>query len=212
MVTIAKLWTKTGGLSDPSKMPGFAWSIPSKKCKRGSALRKIPGTVCYMCFACKGRYVFDNVQNALAKRLANYLADPLAWQNAMVQLLWRKALNRSEYFRWFDSGDVQSVEMLIRIGQIAKKIPVMKFWLPTRELGMVREAMRRGWKKPDNLCIRISEDMVGKVKGDCGFPTSSVDANEGWLCPASRGEVTCAQANCYRCWDETVENVDYKGH
>ena len=41
----------TGSLSKPSKMPGWAYGLPAKECKTGSKLVKIPGSVCYDCYA-----------------------------------------------------------------------------------------------------------------------------------------------------------------
>ena len=38
-----------GGLSKPSKMPGWAYGLPAAECKTGSKLAKLPGTVCYGC-------------------------------------------------------------------------------------------------------------------------------------------------------------------
>ena len=46
-----------GGLSKPSKMPGWAYGLPAKECKTGSKLVKVPGSVCYNCYALKGCYV-----------------------------------------------------------------------------------------------------------------------------------------------------------
>ncbi len=57
----------TGGLSKPSKMPGPAYNLPAIRCKTGSKLRKIKGSVCYGCYALKGRYCFPNVQKALER-------------------------------------------------------------------------------------------------------------------------------------------------
>ena len=33
-----------GGLSKPSKMPGWAYGIPAKECKTGSKLRQVKGS------------------------------------------------------------------------------------------------------------------------------------------------------------------------
>jgi hypothetical protein len=51
----------TGGLSRPSKMPGYAYNLPAIHCKTGSKLAAIPGTTCHGCYALKGRYRFPNV-------------------------------------------------------------------------------------------------------------------------------------------------------
>ena len=45
---------KIGTLSNPSKMPSYAWGISAKKCLTGSKLAKIPGTICNKCYALKG--------------------------------------------------------------------------------------------------------------------------------------------------------------
>ena len=54
----------TGGLSKPSKMPGYAYNLPATECKIGSKLVKVPGSVCHGCYALKGRYRFPNVKDA----------------------------------------------------------------------------------------------------------------------------------------------------
>ena len=64
-------WDLVGGLSKPSKMPGWAYGIPAKECKTGSKLRLVKGSTCYNCYALKGCYVFKVVQNAQYKRLAS---------------------------------------------------------------------------------------------------------------------------------------------
>ena len=61
----------TGGLSKPSKMPGPAHNLPAVACKTGAKLVKIPGSVCAGCYALKGRYRFNNVQDALTAKAAS---------------------------------------------------------------------------------------------------------------------------------------------
>jgi hypothetical protein len=58
-----------GGLSKPSKMPGWAYGIPAKECKTGKKLQNIEGSTCYGCYALKGCYVFKVVQDAQYRRL-----------------------------------------------------------------------------------------------------------------------------------------------
>ena len=57
-----------GGLSRPSKMPSFAWSISARRCQTGSKLVNVKGSVCEGCYALKNRYLFNNIQSALEKR------------------------------------------------------------------------------------------------------------------------------------------------
>ena len=56
-------WNIVGGLSTPSKMPGYAYGLPAKDCIVGSTLAKIPGSVCHGCYALMGNYRFPNVKN-----------------------------------------------------------------------------------------------------------------------------------------------------
>ena len=95
----------TGGLSKPSKMPGPAHNLPAQACITGAKLVKVPGSVCAGCYALKGRYRFKNVQDALQRRL-QALQDP-RWVDAMVTLI-----KDQDWFRWHDSGDIQSPEHL----------------------------------------------------------------------------------------------------
>jgi hypothetical protein len=66
-----------GGLSKPSKMPGWAYGIPAKECKTGKKLQNIEGSTCYNCYALKGCYVFKVVQEAQYRRLASAFKSPL---------------------------------------------------------------------------------------------------------------------------------------
>ena len=56
----------TGGLSKPSKMPSFGYSISARACNVGAKLRKVAGSVCSKCYALKGFYVFSAPRKALA--------------------------------------------------------------------------------------------------------------------------------------------------
>jgi len=75
-----------GGLSKPRPMPWFAWSISAEKCKVGSRLRKVPGSVCSVCYACKGYYSYPVAQAAMQRRF-EMLADLLAWADGMAHCL-----------------------------------------------------------------------------------------------------------------------------
>lgn len=102
----------TGGLSAPSKMPWYGWSISAYRCITGGKLRAIENSVCSDCYACKGRYRFDNVQAAQERRLGQFDTDPVEWAVSMVMLLDGKSRGEQQHFRWFDSGDLQSKTML----------------------------------------------------------------------------------------------------
>ena len=40
-----------GGLSSPSKMPWYGWSISAYRCKTGGKLREVENSTCSHCYA-----------------------------------------------------------------------------------------------------------------------------------------------------------------
>ena len=113
----------TGGLSSPSKMPGYAYNLPAWKCVTGVKLQAVEGSVCSGCYAMKGRYRFQNVKDAMQRRL-DRLHHP-RWVDAMVTLI-----DQQPVFRWHDSGDLQSVQHLKNIFEVCNRTPGTMHWLP----------------------------------------------------------------------------------
>ena len=200
----------SGGLSKPSKMPGYAFNLPAIRCKTGKKLVKVKGSVCHGCYALKGRYLFPATKAAMERRYQAML-DPY-WAEAMIYLI-KVRTKKIKYFRWHDSGDLQSVNHLEKICRIAKQTPDVKHWLPTREYKFVTEFIKQYGRKaiPDNLCIRISAHMVGqKPHKIFGLVASTVDSEIGYKCPAPTQGNNCG--DCRACWDKSVINVDYHKH
>lgn len=209
---IKELHDLTGGLSEPSKMPGFAYGTPAIHCKLGSLLRSKKGSVCHICYAFKGMYSFPVVKNAQQKRfLAMERPD---WARLMVELIekkYRKKEGDDRVFRWHDSGDIQSVGHVAEIVWIAKKLPTIQFWLPTRERAILKAYLENAGVFPNNLVVRLSATMVGKVaKPMKGVQRSSVGSGEGFACPARTQGNECG--SCRKCWDKTTELIDYPAH
>jgi len=193
-------WTLVGGLSKPSKMPGWSIGIPAKECKTGSKLRLIPDSVCNKCYALKGCYVFKVVQEAQYKRL-RAIQHP-DWVLAMATLINSK---KPDVFRWHDSGDVQDVQHLEKIFEVCKATPAKRHWMPTRE-AWIKDHMH---KAPANLVVRFSSPMVdqGPVKSWANTSTVSTKSRS---CPAPDNNNECG--SCRACWDPLVKNVEYGKH
>lgn len=220
-------WEIVGGLSKPSKMPGYAYGLPARECKTGAKLVSQPGSTCSGCYALKGHYAFSNVQDAQYRRL-DAMDDP-RWLDAMVTLL-RGKYGSAGYFRWHDSGDLQSVGHLRRIVRIAQLVPHVRFWLPTREYDTVTAYMEQyGDEFPANLCVRLSahytDQPVGLAKhvGLSVLPTSTV--HHGWGQPVvppsgkQNESIECKSyvrggvcGPCRACWSTEVKNVSYPKH
>lgn len=197
-----------GGLSTPSKMPGFAYGTPAKRCIVGSILRERAGSVCSKCYARKGMYSFPVVAKAQAKRLEILSSNLSDWTDNMVALLERKYAKREKVFRWHDSGDLQSLAHLEAIVTIATRLPDIRFWLPTKEYGLIRSY--KG-KVPTNLVIRVSAPMIGSsVPAIAGTVSSTVDSGKGFACEAYTRGGKCG--DCRACWNPKVASVDYPRH
>ena len=213
--TIKQLEAEVGSLSSPSKMPAFGYSLPATRCKVGKKLHKVPDSVCNSCYALKGRYMFSNVQNALEKRYNALMNNPM-WEFYMVELIRRK--NKGKYFRWHDSGDIQSVAHLRKIAFIAEQLPDKRFWIPTRETGIISEYLDTYGSFPKNLCVRVSNHMVDGHKFNDRFPnTSSVistpkDAGSKNICQATIKGNDPKCGDCRKCWNTRVKNINYLVH
>jgi len=194
-----------GTLSKPGKMPCHAISIPATECITGSKLVKVPDSVCHGCYALKGNYRFRNVQDAMQRRLDGI--DHQAWVDAMVWLI----LDANEgYFRWHDSGDVQGLDHLRKIIEVAKRTPNVKHWIPTREYRIVQTYRKLYGEFPANIVVRLSAHMVDKDPPSAmGLPTSTV-VRTGYTCPAPDQGNKCQ--DCRACWDPEVPNVSYSLH
>ena len=189
-----------GGLSKPSKMPGWAYGLPAKECKTGSKLVKVEGSTCHGCYALKGCYVFKVVQEAQYRRLASVKHE--LWTAAMALLINSK---KSKYFRWHDSGDVQDEDHLLKIFAVCRLTPSVKHWMPTREAWVKRFLPL----KPHNLIVRFSAPMVDQ-EAPSSWPHTSTVVTSGRTCPAPTQDNECK--DCRACWDPSVKNVAYGQH
>lgn len=197
-----------GSLSEPSKMPGHAWGISPRLCSVGQKLAKVPGSTCSRCYAERGRYLWPSVQQAHARRAAGLSS--VAWRDAMLLKIRRTG---DTHFRWLDAGDLQSLQMLIDIVWIAERLPAVRFWLPTRELGIVREYLRHFGPFPANLVVRVSAAMIDGAPPSGFTHTSTVVTarpRRGHVCPSPQQGGRCG--DCRACWNPRVKNVAYWEH
>ena len=198
----------TGGLSSPSKMPGYAYNLPAWRCVTGVKLQAVEGSVCSGCYAMKGRYRFPNVKDALNRRL-NSLTHP-QWVEAMTILVshYSRAV---PFFRWHDSGDLQGVDHLKKIFEVCKATPAVSHWMPTREAKLLR--FMQPEVVPKNLIIRMSSHMIDQKPVSFWPWTSTVStglAQPGHRCPAQHQGNQCG--SCRSCWDKEISNVAYPLH
>lgn len=214
----AEARTIVGGLSNPSKMPGKAFGFSAKHCVTGSKLRLVKDSVCADCYACKGRYVLPDTVEAHEDRFSKLqlaLSDKAyrdQWVEAMARMI---GAIKEPYFRWHDSGDLQSVAHLEMIADVCRLTPLVKHWLPTREYGFVRDFLANS-VVPGNLVIRLSEHKLNRTLRTVpkGVAASAVydDPSKapGYACPAGTQGNVCR--DCRACWTLSVPLVVYHTH
>lgn len=202
-----------GGLTQTTKMPCKSYSLPTIACKTGFRMRAIAGSICADCYAEKGNYrkYANGIEPAQHARLES-INDEL-WVDAMVV-----SIGADAYFRWHDSGDIQDIEHLEKIAEVAKRTPNCMHWLPTREYGIV-SAFTAQYDIPPNLIIRLSAMFTDKpvvvpasLKGIAGIAVSNVHSKTaiGTACnaPAQNGECR----TCRACWNRDVAAISYSIH
>ena len=201
-----------GGLSSVTAMPCPSFSISAFDCQTGSELAKIPGSVCSKCYARRGYYHWPTVKAAHARRLEKIneaIADhrfAKVWIDAFA-----RALAGVRWFRWHDSGDLQSVEHFNLIAAVCTSTRATNHWLPTKEARYVSRWMEFFGPLPDNLTVRVSAPMIDESIS-IKLPTATVHRSK----PPTEGSVVCPVPTerkscgpCRACWNPGVKNVSY---
>ena len=211
-------------LSSPSKMAEYGFSMPATRCKAGSKMAKVKGTVCYDCYALKGRYTFPVVINAMQRRLQ--AIETPTWVSNMVELIGKKAEKVTpdkRFFRWHDSGDIQNSKHLLDMLEIAHYLPDVKFWLPTKEYGLIRQLLKSDNVIPGNMCVRVSAPDVNgfldsKVYGPVSAVTDDLEVfnrvSVSFPCHATAPTPDNLHkcGTCRACWNNDIKSVTYFKH
>jgi hypothetical protein len=155
------------------------------------------------------------IDRALIQTICSYLvkATMRACTPPNAAILLPEGLTLQYFMRFHDSGDLQSVEHLTKICAVAALTPKVKHWLPTRELGIVKQYEAQGGTVPDNLLIRVSATMVDGSPTRAWLHTSTVHTvvTKGLrACPAPTQGNKCL--DCRACWSKKVANVSYHLH
>jgi hypothetical protein len=117
------------------------------------------------------------------------------------------SMKRAKYFRWFDSGDAYSVDLIRKIHEVVKLTPHVQHWLPTRSYKVAKlwkalEAIdaEPNWRlsgySNDSVILRSAEDFIPEK----GYS----------LCRAYTRGGKCG--DCRACWSKAVQTVAYPKH
>jgi hypothetical protein len=198
-------------LSKTSKLDGIlSWSLqaldtcPASKKKDGTLV-----DACKGCYATTGFYQFAPAKNARAFNREDFKRD--AWVSEMVI-----SLDSSRYFRWFDSGDLFSIDLANKILEVMIKTPWCKHWMPTRMYKFKKfNSVIAKMQALDNVVVRFSSDSV-EGAAIPGFTTSTIFSSEDQLptnatiCRAYEHDGKCN--GCRACYSKDVPLIAYKSH
>ena len=197
-------------LSKTAKLGTYSWSL--------QAIETCPGSVgpdgqlvpaCSGCYATQGCYNFpdtkkvrfDNKQDA---KRAGWVAD-------MV-----KALSKQKHFRWFDSGDMYSLELAEKILAVMVATPNTKHWLPTRMAKFPKfQDIIAKMQALDNVMVRFSSDAVdgsftAGVHGSTILPNADAAPAGVTVCRAYEQGGKCL--DCRACYSKDVAVIGYPAH
>jgi hypothetical protein len=198
-------------LSKTSKLDNIlSWSL--------QAIETCPGSVgadgalvaaCSGCYATTGCYNFKGTKAVRADNKA-------AWQDAEWVGTMTNALAKQRFFRWFDSGDMYSLQLAEKMLEVMVATPNTKHWLPTRMHKFPKfQAIIAKMAALDNVMVRPSSDAVdgSYTKGVHG----STIIPEGMAVPAGvkacTAPTTGGKCNgCRACYDKSVPVVGYIAH
>ena len=197
-------------LSITSKLGVKSWSL--------QAIKTCPGSVgkdgklvdaCSTCYATQGTYHYPNV---IATRAYNQVA----WEFDNFVPDFILALDNERYFRWFDSGDMYSIELAEKMLAIMIATPWVKHWLPTRMAKFPKfKAIIAKMQALDNVMVRFSSDSIdGEITEAHGstIVQSKQDALDAGYFPCNAPENNGKCGPCRACYDKTIPVIAYLGH
>jgi hypothetical protein len=182
-------------LSKTSKLGCYSWSLEAFETCHGA--KNPDGSVVDACKVCYARAGFYKMPDAIALRHRNRLDwKSLDWVDRMV-----KALKRQTHFRWFDSGDIVSVDLGQKILEVCSRTPHVKHWIPTRTYKFPKyyEVLEALQALPNVVGFRTTSTIVPKS-----------GAGLGHECPAYKQGGKCL--DCRACWSKDVSLISYPYH
>jgi len=197
-------------LSKTSKLDGIlSWSLQAvETCpgSKGADGNLVPA--CSGCYATTGAYNWHTTKAPRAFNKEDWKND--SWVSDMVT-----ALRKQKYFRWFDSGDVYSLELAEKMYQVMVQTPNVKHWLPTRMAKFLKfkDILAKMQSLP-NVMVRFSSDSVtGEFTPGVHGSTilsSHIVPKGVTVCQAYQNDGKCN--GCRACYSKDVEVIGYPAH
>ncbi len=199
-ITITTQNRKLGAMIPNINLPAIETCRENAPCRKG-------------CYACKGTFLYSNVQQALQKNLSIYKESPESYFNQIQGYL---MMCPFKYFRYHSSGDIVDIQYLDLMCKTAKKCKDTTFLCYTKKYELVNEYLTKN-KKPKNLLIIFSCWGVFKPKENpFNLPLTFVKFNKPVLdkyIPENAFECCGNCSVCHKCWElKKGESVYFHKH
>lgn len=154
---------------------------------------------CYKngCYACKGRYLFSNVQNRLKANLEAYLGNHIDYTTEEIL----EQLPSFGRVRWHSAGEIVDLGYLFMMIDIAKACPDLKFLAYTKRYELVNMVVSYGHKIPENLTIVFSEWEGLQMENPYSFPVATVDCFKSDYISTRTFNCSGNCSTCSLCWN-----------
>jgi hypothetical protein len=208
-------------LSNPSKLNSQAFPLPvndtvclgRKDQTTGKLLEK-----CSKCYADnRGFYAMPDTIRVREDNLKIIQDNIEVFIFFMIAKLNRK---KNKDFRWFDSGDILSIEFLKALIEVCKQTPKTRHWIPTTTWNYPNDeflALLQVLQALPNVILRASNPGSVPVLSKGLYPLQSVVVNELkkstkelFYCPASKQAGKCGP--CKACYNKNIETIAYLEH
>lgn len=215
--------TTSALLTFTTKMPGASWSIPAGEACPFAFYGK--NAICgsdrgakNACYAKKGDYMrYAAVRNAQFRRF-DWAVECMRTDQGieefitlMVTAIKYYTSADNPYFRVHDSGDLFSIKYTQAWAEIARRLPDVKFWFPTRSYRGPWNTVIIELATLDNVTVRPSAlrfgDVAPVIPGLHAGTTATID---GFSCPAAHQGNACL--DCRACWDDKETDISYHKH
>ncbi len=198
-------------LSKTSKLDNIlSWSLQAlETCPGSLSAAGVLVDACSGCYATTGCYSFKGTKAVRADNKAAW--QEAGWVDTMVA-----ALKKQSFFRWFDSGDMYSLSLAVKMYEVMAATPHVKHWLPTRMYKFAKfEAILAKMEALPNVMVRRSSDAVDGTFTKGVHGSTIIPAGQ----PLPAGVVACTAPDnggkcngCRACYSKEVPVVAYIAH
>lgn len=177
---------------------------------RDTCLRWKQSQICQKCYAVRGTYMYKSTEGRRKRNLLIMKQDNFVEEMKLL-------LFNDRWFRWFDSGDIPSIDIIKKIIKVCKETPWVKHWIPTNSWDVPKLLpYLKELESLKNVTVRYSSRTYNESI-DWNISSMVVTNNytkkstkKKFICPSSQQGGKCL--TCRACWDKKVKVVIYKKH